>query len=72
MPGTKEHRRFCENDRWELYKSTDHNFYRKLQPNGEYLTTFISRGTKEYSPAMFAKILKKQLKCSQEYFNSKI
>jgi len=72
MPGTKEHRRFCQNDGWELYKSTDHDFYRKLLPNGVYLTTFISRGTKEYSPEMFAKILKQQLHCDKTYFNSKI
>ncbi|HNR05102.1 MAG TPA: type II toxin-antitoxin system HicA family toxin, partial [Bacillota bacterium] len=30
MPSWKELKRFCENDGWELYKTTDHYFYRKI------------------------------------------
>ena len=26
MPSWRELRRFCERDRWELYKDTDHYF----------------------------------------------
>ena len=29
MPKWKELKRFCERDGWELYKNTDHYFYRK-------------------------------------------
>lgn len=34
MPSWKELKRFCERDDWELYKSTDHDFYRKIDENG--------------------------------------
>lgn len=72
MPNARDHRRFCENDGWELYKQTDHYFYRKVLENGETLKTKISMNAKEYSPTLFATILKHQLKCTKRYFNSKI
>ena len=31
MPRWKELKRFCERDGWELYKDTDHYFYRKIE-----------------------------------------
>ena len=34
MPRWKELKRFCERDGWELYKDTDHYFYRKIDENG--------------------------------------
>jgi hypothetical protein len=34
MPTWKELKRFCERDGWELYKETDHYFYRKFDENG--------------------------------------
>ena len=30
MPRWKELKRFCDRDGWELYKDTDHYFYRKI------------------------------------------
>ena len=30
MPRWKDLKRFCERDGWELYKNTDHYFYRKI------------------------------------------
>ena len=72
MPNPREHKRFCENDGWELYKHTDHYYYRKVLESGEVLTTKISMTAKEYSPSFFAMILKRQLRCTKEYFNSKI
>lgn len=72
MPSPRDHKRFCERDGWELYKQTDHYYYRKALPNGEVLRTKVSMHAKEYSAAFFAEILKHQLKCSKEYFNSKI
>lgn len=72
MPSTKDLKRFCESDGWELYKNTDHYFYRKLQEDGTYKTTKVSRGSKEISPILFKKILTNQLKVTKEYFNSKI
>ena len=34
MPSWRDLRKFCENDNWELYKGTDHYFYRKEEDNG--------------------------------------
>lgn len=72
MPTTKELKRFCENDGWELYKTTDHYYYRKKLADGSILLTKVSMGTKEISKTLFERILKKQLGVSKEYFNSKI
>jgi len=65
-------KRFCERDGWELYKKTDHYYYRKFDENGNLLLTKVSMGSGEISPGLFKRILKKQLKVSLEYFNSKI
>lgn len=72
MARWKELKRFCENDGWELYKDTDHYFYRKIAENGDLLRTKVSKGSGEISPKLFREILKKQLKITKEYFNSKI
>lgn len=34
MPRWREIKRFCENDGWELYKDTDHFYYRKRSIDG--------------------------------------
>ena len=34
MPRWKELKRFCDKDGWELYKNTDHYYYRKIDENG--------------------------------------
>ena len=47
MPRWKELQRFCERDGWELYKNTDHYFYRKTMDNGEVKRTKVSRGSHE-------------------------
>ena len=72
MPRWKELKRFCERDGWELYKDTDHYYYRKILPDGTVLRTKVSRGSGEIHPHMWQEILKKQLTVTQEYFNSKI
>jgi hypothetical protein len=72
MPNPREHKRFCDNDGWKMYRKTDHYYYRKVLENGEVLKTKISMNAKEYSPTLFAEILKRQLKCTTEYFNGKI
>lgn len=72
MPRWKELKRFCENDDWELYKDTDHYFYKKIDEEGNLLRTKVSKGSGEIHPRMFHEILKKQLKVTKEYFNSKI
>ena len=65
-------KRYCESDEWELYKDTDHYFYRKDDENGTPKFTKVSKGSGEIPKSLWAEILKKQLRVSKEYFNSKI
>ena len=58
MPSWKELKRFCERDDWELYKSTDHDFYRKIDENGNLRFTKVSRGTGEIKGFLWKEILK--------------
>ena len=72
MPKWKELKRFCENDGWELYKDTDHYYYRKIDGNGSLRRTKVSKGSGEIHSHMWQSILKNQLQVTKEYFNSKI
>lgn len=72
MPSWKELKRFYERDGWEVYKKTDHYFYRKIDQNGYLRLTKVSMGSGEIPSLLFKQILKKQLQVSLEYFNSKV
>lgn len=72
MPSWKELKRFCEKDGWEKYKETDHDFYRKLMPDGSMLRTKVSRASGEIPPNLWKRILKKQLQVTEEHFNTMI
>ena len=72
MPRWKELKRFCVRDGWELYKDTDHYFYRKIDDDGSIRMTKVSKGSGEIHTRMWKEILKKQLKVTQEYFNEHI
>lgn len=72
MPHWKELKRFCENDGWELYKDTDHYYYRKIDDNGNIRRTKVSKGSGEIKYHLWREILKKQLRITQEEFNKKI
>jgi hypothetical protein len=72
MPRWRGIKRFCENDGWELYKQTDHYFYRKLMPDGTLKRTKISMGSCEAPGHLWEEILKRQLQVTKEYFNGKI
>lgn len=72
MPRWKELKRFCDNDGWELYKNTDHFFYRKIEKDGSVRYTKVSKGSGEIHPAMWRRIRKHQLGVTQEYFNDHI
>ena len=72
MSNTKDHRRFCINDGWELYKSTDHDFFRKIMLDGTIKYTKVSRGNKQYNKGICRRILKEQLGVTMEEFNEKI
>ena len=43
MPRWKELKRFCERDGWELYKDTDHYYYRKKLDDGIVLYRDIKK-----------------------------
>ena len=72
MPSWRDLNRFCKQDGWELYKSTDHYYYRKDIPNGTPKFTKVSRGTGEIGRGLWREILNNQLQVTKEYFNSKI
>lgn len=72
MPRWKELKRFCENDGWELYKDTDHYFFRKQGDDGTIKMTKVSKGSGEIHSHLWQQILKKQLKVTKEYFNNNI
>ena len=72
MPRWKELKRFCEHDGWDLYKNTDHYFYRKVDTDGNIRRTKVSKGSGEIHAHMWKEILNKQLKVTQEYFNNHI
>ncbi len=72
MPRWRELKRFCENDGWELYKDTDHYYYKKQLDDGRILYTKVSKGSGEIKPKMWMHIRNHQLQVTQEYFNDRI
>jgi hypothetical protein len=72
MPSWRELKRFCERDGWELFKDTDHFFYRKSMPDGSLKRTKVSKGTGEIPKGLWKEILKKQLQVEEAYFNKLI
>ena len=68
----KELKRFCENDGWQLYKDTDHYYFRKRDPDGSVRRTKVSKGNGEIHKSLWQSIMKKQLHVTQEYFNKYI
>jgi len=72
MPTWKELKRFCERDGWSLYKDTDHYYYKKVDDDGTIRRAKVSKGSEEIKHHLWKEILKKQLRVTQEYFNSKI
>jgi hypothetical protein len=72
VPSWKELKRFCESDGWELYKDTDHYYFRKFDDGGNLKRTKVSRGSGEIPKKLWQEILKKQLQVSLEYFNNMI
>lgn len=72
MPSWRELKRYCESDGWELYKSTDHDYYRKIETDGTVRRTKVSRGSGEIPAQLWKRILSQQLGTTQEKFNQKI
>ncbi len=72
MPSWRDLKRFCENDGWELTKSTDHDYYQKMNSDGTMRSTRVSRGSGQINGNLWNRILRRQLAVTKEYFNSKI
>ena len=72
MPSWRDLKKFCERDGWELYKDTDHYFYRKDDAEGNPRFTKVSKGSGEIKGKLWYVILNRQLRVSKEYFNSKL
>ena len=69
MPSWRALKRYCERTGWELYKETDHYFYRKVLADGTILRTKVSKGNGEIHFHLWREILRKQLRTTQEEFN---
>ena len=69
MAKWNELRRYCEKNGWELYKDTDHYYYRKVLEDGTVLRTKVSRGSGEIPKRLWKEILYKQLQTTQAEFN---
>ncbi len=54
---------------WELYRDTDHEYYRKRLADGSYLVTKLSHGDGEIPPNVWKRMLK-QMGITQEEFNA--
>lgn len=72
MPTWRDLKRFLEREGWDLYRDTDHYFFRKQLKDGRLQLTKVSKSSKEIPSQLWKYILKKQLNVTQEYFNSKI
>lgn len=70
MPRWKELKRFCEKDGWELYKDTDHYFYRKRMDDGQVKMTKVSKGSGEIHTRMWQQILKNSYKLHRNILTS--
>ena len=68
-PSWDEILEFLKVDRWSRDRSTGHDFFEKVLPNGEILHTHASRsGDRTISPGRFKAILADQLGVSEQEF----
>lgn len=72
MPSWKDLKRFCERDGWQLFKNTDHYFYRKIMEDGTLKRTKVSKGSGEIPSKLWMLILKHQLQVEESEFNKLI
>lgn len=72
MPSWKELKRYCDREGWELYRETDHYFYRKVLSDGTIYRTKVSKGSGQIGASLWQEIMKRQLHTTQEHFNAVI
>lgn len=62
-------KKFCENDRWDPKRRTDHWRCTKRLPDGRTLRTKVSFGSRELGDrGLFVAILREQLQVTEEEF----
>lgn len=70
MPRFRDLKRFCERNGWEMFRKTDHYWYRKILDDGTILITKVSMSLgKEIPPGLWKEILTRQLRITPEEFN---
>lgn len=63
MPSWRELKRFCERDGWELYKDTDHYFYRKVMDDGSgCLTNLLLPELISRCPELLLRLVQRSLR----------
>jgi len=69
QPTHRDLRKFCENDRWDPKKRTDHWRYTKRLSDGRTLRTKVSFGSGDVGDrGLFAAILREQLQVTEAEF----
>ena len=67
MPKFRDLKKYCNSTGWELFKQTDHYWYRKILDDGTILITKVSFSLgKEIPSKLWKYILKNQLQTTQE------
>lgn len=68
-PKYRDLKRYCDKNGWVLIRDTDHWYYEKVLTDGTVLETKISHAVqKEIPSGLWKKILKHQLKISEQEF----
>jgi hypothetical protein len=71
LPKFRDLKRYCERNGWQMFKQTDHFWYRKLLSDGSILITKVSLSLgKEIPRGLWKHILSKQLRITPEEFNN--
>lgn len=64
-------KRYCDKNGWVLLRDTDHWYYEKVITDGTVLKTKISHAVQKEIPRnLWNKILKQQLKISEQEFKN--
>lgn len=69
MPRWKELKRYLDKNGWELYKTTNHYYYRKPSNDNAFMYSKVSMGSGEIPKKLWKFILNHELHITQEDFN---
>lgn len=68
-PRYRDLKRYCDNNGWVVIRNTDHWYYEKVLAKGDVLKTKVSHALHKEIPAqIWSRILKKQLKITEDEF----